>query len=144
MEFAQLLRLNADQNPMVLAIKTSILDLTRNCYALQSDRPPIYGLSLTDMVSADLGIVDIGAGVMFDNFYTDYSNQVSTSKEYDRFYTLSDGRKAPNGFWEEKKSDPTNAAISILNTGTRPIRAKSTSNVFWSSCNGARKSAILL
>src|SRR5690606_34848996 len=37
---------------------------------VETDRPPVFGLSLTDIVSYDVGgILEVGAGFMFNNFY---------------------------------------------------------------------------
>jgi len=64
---------------------------------IQSDRPPIFSLSLTDIASYRLGIVTLGAGVMFDSFYNPDEEAVQPMENTgNAYHTLSDGRKMAN------------------------------------------------
>jgi hypothetical protein len=62
--------------------------------SVESDHAPIFGLNLTDIVSYDFGIFQVGAGFMFNNFYNPDEAQV-TPKDDPRnaYYTLFDGRE---------------------------------------------------
>jgi hypothetical protein len=61
---------------------------------LETDRPPVFGLSLTDIVSYDFGgLVTLGAGVMWNNFYNPDDRQISPTDQRNSYYTLSTGRQ---------------------------------------------------
>jgi hypothetical protein len=63
---------------------------------VKTDQTPSASLSLTEMASYSIGgILTLGAGVMFDNFY-DPSRIASGKydvKDFDLYYTLKDGTK---------------------------------------------------
>jgi hypothetical protein len=61
---------------------------------IQSDRVPIMGLSISDIMSYRLGILTLGAGYMFDNIYSPEDRHLTPKeKVLNRWYQLSDGRK---------------------------------------------------
>jgi hypothetical protein len=63
--------------------------------SIESDRVPIFGLNLTDIVSYNVGgVFEVGAGFMFNNFYNPDENQVTPKgSESNKYYTLADGRE---------------------------------------------------
>jgi hypothetical protein len=61
---------------------------------IETDRPPIFGLSLTDIVSYQFGgIFEVGAGFMFNNFYTPDEDHREPKDPRNSYVTLRDGRK---------------------------------------------------
>ena len=68
---------------------------------IETDRPPVFGLSLTDIVSYDVGgLLEVGAGFMFNNFYNPDPDQVTPKDGDNSYYTLSDGRKVSAGRYD--------------------------------------------
>lgn len=68
---------------------------------IESDRPPVFGLSLTDIVSYNVGgFLELGAGFMFNNFYNPDETQVTPKEPENSYYTLSDGRKMSAGRYD--------------------------------------------
>lgn len=61
----------------------------------QTERAPVMGLSLTDIVSYHIGnFLTLGAGFMFDNFYVPDTAEVQPAlDEHNRYYTLSNGEQ---------------------------------------------------
>jgi hypothetical protein len=87
---------------------------------VETDRPPVFGLSLTDIVSYDVGgILEVGAGFMFNNFYNPDPDQVTPKDPRNSYYTLSDGRKVARGVYEYEVQngllDPNVVSISDTN-----------------------------
>ncbi len=87
---------------------------------IESDRPPVFGLSLTDIVSYNIGgIFEVGAGFMFNNFYNPNPDQVTPKKATNSYYTLSDGREMAAGRYDYEVQngllDP--GVIAITDTG---------------------------
>ncbi len=58
---------------------------------VQTDRPPVLSLSLTDIVSVNLGILELGAGLMFDNFYNPVEKQATPKSLPNAYVTLVSG-----------------------------------------------------
>jgi hypothetical protein len=68
---------------------------------VETDRPPVFGLSLTDIVSYDIGgVLEVGAGFMWNNFYNPDPDQVTPKDDRNSYYTLSDGRKMAKGRYD--------------------------------------------
>lgn len=87
---------------------------------IETDRPPVFGLSLTDIVSYDIGgIVNVGAGFMLNNFYNPDPRQVSPRNPDNSYYTLSDGRKMAVSQYDEliQSGDSVTAAAAVVDTG---------------------------
>jgi hypothetical protein len=87
---------------------------------IETDRPPVFGLSLTDIASYDIGgIINIGGGVMFNNFYNPDPRQVSPRNPDNSYYTLSDGRKMAQSQHEElmNANDSATMAATVVDTG---------------------------
>jgi hypothetical protein len=60
---------------------------------LQTDHAPIFGLSATDIVSMRLGILTLGAGFMFDNFYHPDKKVLESHENGNKWYTVASGKK---------------------------------------------------
>jgi hypothetical protein len=87
--------------------------------SIQSDHAPIYGLSLTDIVSYKLGgLLDVGAGFMLDNFYgPDKSSITPKESEGSQYYTLSTGEKMAAKEYEDRlKAQLLPVGASIVDT----------------------------
>ncbi len=86
---------------------------------VETDRPPVFGLSLTDIVSYNVGgILEVGAGFMFNNFYNPDPDQVTPEKVTNSYYTLADGRKMAKGRYDyEVQNGLLDPAVSISDTG---------------------------
>jgi hypothetical protein len=89
--------------------------------SIQSDRPPIFGLSLANIASYTFGgFLTVGAGFMFDNFYNPDEEQVRPTDDLrNAYYTLSDGSKMAHTRYayevQEGRIDP--GTVSITDTG---------------------------
>ncbi len=86
---------------------------------VESDRPPVFGLSLTDVVSYEIGgFLEVGAGFMFNNFYNPNPDQVSPKEPENSHYTLSDGRKMAAGRYEyEVQNGLLAPGVTVTDTG---------------------------
>lgn len=60
---------------------------------LQTEHAPIFGLSLTDIATVNLGILSLGAGIMFDNFYHPDDKVLESHLAGNRWYTLASGKE---------------------------------------------------
>ncbi|MCD6024046.1 MAG: hypothetical protein K0Q91_962 [Fibrobacteria bacterium] len=85
---------------------------------VETDRPPVHSLSLADMVSYNLGgILEVGGGFMFNNFYNPDPAQVTARKPENSYYTLSDGRKMAAGRYDyEVQNGLILPAVTIQDT----------------------------
>lgn len=73
---------------------------------IETDRPPIFGLSLADVVSYQVGIFEVGAGFMFNHFYTPDPEQVQPSEDVRNSYvTLQDGRRMARSRFDFEQSN---------------------------------------
>ncbi|MEO6095263.1 MAG: hypothetical protein ABIW76_06195 [Fibrobacteria bacterium] len=85
---------------------------------IQSDRPPIYGLSLTDMISYNIGgFLKVGVGYMWDNFYVpEKGGKEPKIKEANSIYTLSNGRKISYSKFIDEKNSGLVADSQVVDT----------------------------
>ncbi len=95
-------RVNGFENDLILSV--------------QSDRPPIFGLSLTNIASYTLGgVLTVGAGFMIDNFYNPDEEQIRpTSDLRNAYYTLANGRKlaaSRHEYEQQSTLDPDTSSI---------------------------------
>jgi hypothetical protein len=83
----------------------------------QTDRAPVLGLSLADVVSYTFGgILTLGAGFMFDNFYVADSNEVRPGLALDnKYFTLSNGDRMASREYKDLE------AKGLLPTGVTPV-----------------------
>lgn len=58
---------------------------------LQTEHAPIFGLSATDLFSVRFGILTLGAGIMFDNFYHPDKRVLQSHENGNKWYTLKGG-----------------------------------------------------
>jgi hypothetical protein len=63
---------------------------------LQTEHAPIFGLSATDLISVKLGILTLGAGYMFDNFYHPDKKVLESHEDGNKWYAVA-GAGAPGG-----------------------------------------------
>ena len=87
---------------------------------IESDRPPVFGLSLTDMIRYRVGgILEVGAGFMLNNFYNPDPRQVTPQKLANSYFTLSDGRQMAAGRYDYEVQnlllDPN--VVTVTDTG---------------------------
>jgi hypothetical protein len=64
---------------------------------LQTDHAPIFGLSVTDVLSMKLGILTLGAGIMFDNIYHPDEKVLESHEDGNKWYTVAGGDSIPAG-----------------------------------------------
>jgi hypothetical protein len=85
---------------------------------IQTDRPPVLGLSLADVAAYRLGILELGAGFMFDNFYNPDPKQATPKSPVNAWYTLSDGSKLSKREYDDLQSQALlPAGATIADTG---------------------------
>lgn len=85
---------------------------------VQTDRPPVLSLSLTDIASYKMGIVEVGAGFMFDNFYNPDPKQATPEKPVNSWYTLSDGSKMSKREFDDLSSQAMiGTGVTVTDTG---------------------------
>lgn len=72
----------------------------------QTERVPVMGLSLTDMVSYSFGnILTLGAGFMFDNFYVPDTAELSPVLDLNnKYFTLSNGDQMASREYADRQS----------------------------------------
>ncbi|MDQ2999847.1 MAG: hypothetical protein M3Y08_01100 [Fibrobacterota bacterium] len=59
----------------------------------QTDHPPIYDFSVTDIMSYDvMGVFEIGAGIMLENFISMDEDATSPKVTANEYYTQADGK----------------------------------------------------
>jgi hypothetical protein len=64
---------------------------------VQTEHAPIFGLSATDLVTLRLGILTLGGGIMFDNFYHPDKKVLESHEDGNKWYTLAGGDSLPAG-----------------------------------------------
>lgn len=102
------------------ALNTQIGGLSNDLILnIQSDHPPVFGLSLTDIISYKFGgIFTMGAGFMFDNFYNPDDEQVTPHSGQNSYYTLSNGRQLSYGRYKyESEGGVLDTALTVTDTG---------------------------
>lgn len=60
---------------------------------LQTEHAPIFGMSAADLFTARLGILTLGAGFMFDNFYHPDKHVLESHENGNKWYQLASGKK---------------------------------------------------
>lgn len=86
----------------------------------QTERAPVMGLSLTDIVSYTFGgFLTLGGGFMFDNFYTaEKESSRPTLALGNQFYTLSNGdQMASREFLDRQAQGLIPAGATVSDTG---------------------------
>jgi hypothetical protein len=85
---------------------------------VQTDRPPVLGLSLADIASYKIGILEFGAGFMLDNFYNPDPLQATPESPVNSWYTLSDGSKMSAREYADLSSQSLlPAGVTVADTG---------------------------
>jgi hypothetical protein len=64
---------------------------------LQTEHAPIFGLSATDIVSVKFGILTLGAGIMFDNFYHPDKHVLESHEDGNKWYAVAGGDSVAAG-----------------------------------------------
>lgn len=85
---------------------------------VETERPPVSSLSLTDIVSYDFGgVFTVGAGFMLNNFYNANEEQVTPRDPRNSYYTLSNGRKlAASRYTYESQGGVLDTNLTIVDT----------------------------
>lgn len=102
-----------------LDAETKVGGLTNDVLlTVQTDRPPVLSLSLADIVSYRLGILELGGGFMFDNFYNPAPKQVQPKSDPNSYYTLSDGRQMAKREYDDlNQQNMIDPSVTITDTG---------------------------
>lgn len=64
---------------------------------VQTDHAPIFGLSIADLATVKLGILTLGGGIMYDNFYHPDKNVLESNAIGNQWYTVVGGDSLPAG-----------------------------------------------
>jgi hypothetical protein len=89
-------RAAAQLSGIALGTKTGIFS-NDILLTLQTDHAPIFGLSIADLLTLRMGILTLGGGVMFDNFYHPDEKVLESHEDGNKWYTLVGGDSLPGG-----------------------------------------------